>query len=124
MDLHSNHTTGGVHLNKTQTKKCTSIPPNVNSNGWLQNEHSLTASLPILELHMFAIFLISHGCHFILKRYGIHILVSQILVRLHYPYFLKSCASLVHFYFCNVIQTMHFFLRTIWDGQKVIMPCI
>ncbi|KAH8481952.1 hypothetical protein H0E87_029417 [Populus deltoides] len=79
MDLHSNHTTGGVHLNKTQTKKCTSIPPNVNSNGWLQNEHSLTASLPILELHMFAIFLISHGCHFILKRYGIHILVSQIL---------------------------------------------
>ncbi|KAJ6355364.1 hypothetical protein OIU77_005866 [Salix suchowensis] len=70
---------GGVHLNNTQTKKCTSLPPYVNSNGWLQDENALTASLPVLELHMFAIFLISHGCHFILKRYGIHILVSQIL---------------------------------------------
>ncbi|KAF9662681.1 hypothetical protein SADUNF_Sadunf18G0079600 [Salix dunnii] len=98
MFLNSNHMAGGVHLNKTQTKKCTSLPPYVNSNGWLQDENALTASLPILELHMFAIFLISHGCHFILKRYGIHILVSQILVRVHYPYFSNSCASLVHFF--------------------------
>ncbi|CAK7344682.1 unnamed protein product [Dovyalis caffra] len=79
MDVSSNNSMGGIHLNKTRIQKCTSLPPYVNSNGFLQDEDSLKASLPILELHMFAIFLISHGFHFILKRWGIHILVSQIL---------------------------------------------
>lgn len=72
-----------IHHNITQLKQCTTIPPFINSPGVFQGDSNLLeATLPRLELLMFAIFFTSHVFHFILKRFSIPLLVSQILVRI------------------------------------------
>ncbi|KAJ6923554.1 hypothetical protein NC652_017013 [Populus alba x Populus x berolinensis] len=69
-----------IHHNITQLKQCTTIPPFINSAGVFQGDSNLLeATLPRLELLMFAIFFTSHVFHFILKRFSIPLLVSQIL---------------------------------------------
>ncbi|KAB5552726.1 hypothetical protein DKX38_010037 [Salix brachista] len=68
-----------IEYNITQIEQCTAIPPFINSPGVFQDD-LLEAPLPSwLELLVLAIFFISHVFRFILKRFSIPLLVSQIL---------------------------------------------
>ncbi|KAF5744763.1 putative monovalent cation:proton antiporter [Tripterygium wilfordii] len=74
IDIDARHTNGS-------TRKCITIPPVIYSAGLYEDDPAdiLIHPLPLLELQLIVIFTITVLIHFVLKRVGIPVFVSQLL---------------------------------------------
>ena len=74
---------------------CSELPPKVNSFGyWVWKKGPLKRSLPLLQMQMIFILGAIHMFHSGLKRFGVPMLISEILVRLLPLEFLLEKTSL------------------------------
>lgn len=99
------------------TRYCMPMPPFVNSNGiwqYIEKEkhNPLEASLPRLELQIIAAFSVTQAIHYVLKRLGISLIVSQIVV----------CSLLyalpLLFVFVSVIYGQYTYIHTYIQNYK------
>lgn len=83
---------GNIHSVKNATGKeiCIELPPQVNTNGFWRDKNDenpeglLRNSLPELQLQILVVFCMSQTFHYILKRFGMSRLTSEIIVRTIY----------------------------------------
>lgn len=87
---------------------CMPVPPYVNSNGIWQfigkaGNHPWDASLPRLELQIIVAFAVTHACHFVLKRFGIPMIASQITVCALQQFLSLWCIRLIRNFVFDII---------------------
>jgi hypothetical protein len=93
-------TSGMITINE-----CTQLPPMVNSKGLWNYIHygTIPYTLPVIQLQMVLIFAITQASHYVLKRYGVPKLTSQLFVSALF-HFLSSLFLLfahIYIYFIN-----------------------
>ncbi|XP_050215390.1 cation/H(+) antiporter 4-like [Mercurialis annua] len=71
-----------MELPSNQRRMCTYLPPNISSDGiWehLNFQSVFTYSLPLFQLQIIMIFLVTQSIHLVLKLVGVPVIISQLL---------------------------------------------